>query len=317
MTKTQKQQILPIRHKTQTYYRSADQVNLLIEQLKSQFITFKVHQSQYSTVLEVDNRKTRYVTQVYDDNVFRCSSMIKGNLNKSEAAQQLIQKNFSTINYNVCAGLPEGKYGKVVNIDISGAYPQALINNNLIENKTYRYLMDLDKKQRLPAIGMIAKKSMVYFYEYGILQECTEVSGKYTKIFQYIVQEINDLMNECIKIAGSYYIMHWVDGIFLKRLTPVYIIKQIEELIKSKSYKLKFEKIDSFNLKRDGVFIEIQMRKNGLDKNLKFADQNMITLQNTITGLLNGDLSELHGNTARNLQPPERVSSFDWEEWFS
>ena len=317
MKKVHKPQTLQIPPKTLTFYRSSEQVNNLLEALKDSKQEFKVHQSQYSTVIEVDGRKTRYVTQTYEDNVFKCSAMIRGNLNKSTRTQEILDSHFSTLNYNSKAGLEPGKYGKAINIDISGAYPQCLINNELIDDRTYRYLMDLDKKERLPAIGMIAKKSMIFHYKGGELLECVESVGKYTKVFQFIVQEINEIMKACIEIAGDFYIMHWVDGIFLKKFTPKIIVNKIQEYIISKGYKLKFEKIDRFNLSREDVFINIDMKKNGQIKTLRFADRNMVILQNTITAVLNGDLSNLHGSTTRNIQSPGHIPHPDLAEWFS
>lgn len=301
--------------KTTVLQRTVQEVNEHIDYLKSRKVEFKVHSSQYSTMIEANGVKVRYVTQIYDDRVFMCSRMIKSNL-KNRDIDWILKGNFSTNNYQTKPGLKPGSYGKVINIDISGAYPNCLINNKLIDPKTYSFLMDLGKKERLPAIGMIAKKSLIYEYKNGECVDVTEDNGEFQKVFHFVVYSINEIMRELKEIAADHYLMHWVDGIFLKARTPGFLIKQMEKVLEAANYKYKFEKIDDFTITRDEDLIQVQMIKNGIPKDFKFTDQNMVTLYNRIAEKLNGDVLDISGNLDRDIQLPAGVSSDDLKDWF-
>jgi hypothetical protein len=301
--------------KTTVLQRTVQEVNEHIDYLKSRKVEFKVHSSQYSTMIEANGVKVRYVTQIYDDRVFMCSRMIKSNL-KNRDLDWILKGNFSTNNYQTKPGLKPGSYGKVINIDISGAYPNCLINNKLIDPKTYSFLMDLGKKERLPAIGMIAKKSLIYEYKNGQCVDVTEDNGEFQKVFHFVVYSINQIMRELKDIAADHYLMHWVDGIFLKARTPGFLIKQMEKVLETANYKYKFEKIDDFIITRDEDMIQVQMTKNGIHKDFKFTDQNMVTLYNRIAEKLNGDVLDISGNLDRDIQLPAGVSPDDFKDWF-
>lgn len=301
--------------KTTVLQRTVQEVNEHIDYLKSRKVEFKVHSSQYSTMIEANGVKVRYVTQIYDDRVFMCSRMIKSNLKKRDI-DWILKGNFSTNNYQTKPGLKPGSYGKVINIDISGAYPNCLINNKLIDPKTYSFLMDLGKKERLPAIGMIAKKSLIYEYKNGQCVDVIEDNGEFQKVFHFVVYSINEIMRELKEIAADHYLMHWVDGIFLKARTPGFLVKQMEKVLENSNYKYKFEKIDDFTITRDEDLIQVQMIKNGIPKDFKFTDQNMVTLYNRIAEKLNGDVLDISGNLDRDIQLPAGVLSDDLKDWF-
>lgn len=312
----QKQETSMTRRKTAVIQRTAEEVNNHVEYLKSRKIPFKVHSSQYSTTIDSNGVKVRYVTQVYDDKVFMCSRMIIANLKKRNI-DWILKGHFSTNNYNVKPGLKPGTYGRVINIDISGAYPNCLINNNLIDQKTYKFLMDLDKKSRLPSIGMIAKKSLIYSYVEGECINVTEDNGEFQKVFHFIVYTINELMIKLREIAGDYYLMHWVDGIFLRCNTPREIQKQLIDVLKSNNYNYKFEKISHFKIEREDQMIRVYMVKNGVVKDFKFSDENMLTLYNKIAAKLNDDALNLYADPIRDLQLSPGIQDDDFADWFA
>mgnify|MGYP005987738313 CR=1 FL=1 len=291
-------------HHNATFFRNAEFVNELIESYKAQRLDFKVHHAKYSTIIEIGKNKMRYCTQTYKNKVFQCSSRIQGELNRNPEIATFLDGSYSTLNFGSKAGLIPGKYGKSINMDISGAYPQCLLNHKLISKQTFDFLMNLDKKERLPAIGMIAKKKMIYVYKNGELDDVEEHNGKYQKIFFFIVAEINRIMNECVKIAGNYYIMHWVDGIFLEEKTPRRLIRYIEQVFKDNKYPYKFEPVEYLNITRDDLHLEIDMIKKDVRKQFRFIDNNIVNLYNSIAEKLNNDASELLPNMEGNISFP-------------
>ena len=108
-------------------------------------------------------------------------------------------------------------------------------------------------------------------------------------------------MNECLKIAGDYYLMHWVDGIFLEDKTPRRLVRYIEQVFKDNNYNYKFEPVSYLDIKRDNMHLEIDMMKKDVRKQFRFIDNNIVNLYNAIAEKLNYDRSELlpglEGNT--------------------
>lgn len=302
---------------TNVVFRSVESVNNRIDYLKRRGIPFKVYSSQYSTVIESNGQKIRYVTQVYENKVFMASRMLQTDIKESEKLDSILEGFWNTKNYDSMPGLEPKSYGRVINIDISGAYPQCLKNHKLSNDRSFQFLMDLKKKERLPAIGMIAKRTIVYEYEGGECVNVYEENGKYQKVFQFIVYQINQVMTACKEIAGDFYIMHWVDGIFLLKNTPKEVIYRIEDVLRAAQYNYKFEKIDSFVVVRDDQNISIEMTKNGTEKRYKFIDNNMLNLYNRIAQRLNNDIPYIAGNISPDLQRSDSGESEFFEDWIA
>jgi hypothetical protein len=229
---------------------------------------------------------------------------------------ELLTKYYSTDNYDVRNGLKPKNYGKVINVDIVGAYPNTLINNGLCSQETYKRLMNLPKMERLPAIGMIAKKATVFSYENG---ECTEWDvevGEFANIFYFLIYEIDRIMKFCKEIAGEYYIMHWVDGIFLEPHTPRQILEDIQDFLKKHKYLFRFENISSFKVVREDDMLNFEITKNKELKTFKFADKRMNENYNQILDVLQNDTLFLQRNTTPHLQLPEGVQAVDFQDLF-
>jgi hypothetical protein len=84
---------------TSVVFRSVESVNNRIDYLKRKGIKFKVYSSQYSTVIESNGQKIRYVTQVYDNRVFMCSKMLQNHLRDSDI-EYIQSATWNTKNYD-------------------------------------------------------------------------------------------------------------------------------------------------------------------------------------------------------------------------
>ena len=236
---------------------------------------FKVRHSRYSTSIDLDGgNRIKMIVEQHDDKTFIANRLILRDLNMNPHTDEICQELYSTNNYDSANGLPEGVYPEVINLDLSSAYATTLYLCGLISEQTYNYLASLPKRQRLVAVGMLAKKSIVYTYEDG---ECTDVSvekGKFANIFFFLINKVNDAMRECKSMAGEFYIFHWTDGLFLKYGISKELIKTIEDYLSSCGYKYKYEKIENFSVSRESDCIITQMTKNGKDKRYMFYDRN-------------------------------------------
>jgi hypothetical protein len=302
--------------KANVLFRNADQVEQLVKFYNEQKVTFKVKHSQYSTTFDFGKEKIKFVTQTYGVRVFAANRCLVKDIKSSPDTLELLTKYYSTDNYDVRNGLKPKNYGKVINVDIVGAYPNTLINNGLCTQETYKRLMNLPKMERLPAIGMIAKKATVFSYENG---ECTEWDvevGEFANIFYFLIYEIDRIMKFCKEIAGEYYIMHWVDGIFLEPHTPRQILEDIQEFLKKHKYLYRFENISSFKVVREDDMLNFEITKNKELKTFKFADKRMNENYNEILNVLQNDTLFLQRDTAPDLQLPDGVQAADFQDLF-
>ena len=302
--------------KANVLFRNADQVEQLVKFYNEQKVTFKVKHSQYSTTFDFGKEKIKFVTQTYGVRVFAANRCLVKDIKSSPDTLELLTKYYSTDNYDVRNGLKPKNYGKVINVDIVGAYPNTLINNGLCTQETYKRLMNLPKMERLPAIGMIAKKATVFSYENG---ECTEWDvevGEFANIFYFLIYEIDRIMKFCKEIAGEYYIMHWVDGIFLEPHTPRQILEDIQEFLKKHKYLYRFENISSFKVVREDDMLNFEITKNKELKTFKFADKRMNENYNEILNVLQNDTLFLQRDTTPDLQLPDGVQATDFQDLF-
>jgi hypothetical protein len=302
--------------KANVLFRNADQVEQLVKFYNEQKVTFKVKHSQYSTTFDFGKEKIKFVTQTYAIRVFAANRCLVKDIKASPDTLELLTKYYSTDNYDVRNGLKPKNYGKVINVDIVGAYPNTLINNGLCTLETYKRLMSLPKMERLPAIGMIAKKATVFSYENGECIDWDVEVGEFANIFYFLIYEIDRIMKFCKEIAGEYYIMHWVDGIFLEAYTPRQILEDIQEFLKKHKYNFKFENISSFKVVREDDMLNFEIMKNKELKTFKFADKRMNENYNEILNVLQNDTLFLQRNTAPDLQLPEGVSAVDFQDLF-
>jgi hypothetical protein len=302
--------------KANVLFRNADQVEQLVKFYNEQKVTFKVKHSQYSTTFDFGKEKIKFVTQTYGIRVFAANRCLVKDIKASPDTLELLTKYYSTDNYDVRNGLKPKNYGKVINVDIVGAYPNTLINNGLCTLETYKRLMSLPKMERLPAIGMIAKKATVFSYENGECIDWDVEVGEFANIFYFLIYEIDRIMKFCKEIAGEYYIMHWVDGIFLEHYTPRQILEDIQDFLKKHKYLYRFENISSFKVVREEDMLNFEIMKNKELKTFKFADKRMNENYNEILNVLQNDTLFLQRNTAPDLQLPEGVQAVDFQNLF-
>jgi len=302
--------------KANVLFRNADQVEQLVKFYNEQKVTFKVKHSQYSTTFDFGKEKIKFVTQTYGVRVFAANRCLVKDIKSSPDTLELLTKYYSTDNYDVRNGLKPKNYGKVINVDIVGAYPNTLINNGLCTQETYKRLMNLPKMERLPAIGMIAKKATVFSYENGECIEWDVEVGEFANIFYFLIYEIDRIMKFCKEIAGEYYIMHWVDGIFLEPHTPRQILEDIQEFLKKHKYLYRFENINSFKVVREDDMLNFEIVKNKELKTFKFADKRMNENYNEILNVLQNDTLFLQRDSTPDLQLPDGIQATDFQDLF-
>jgi hypothetical protein len=199
---------------------------------------------------------------------------IKADVKRSELGKSIMLGHYPTANYDSANGQPDGKWPKIVNIDISSAYANCLLNSKLISKETYNFIQKIPKTERLPAMGMLARNQLIINFEKGEATTNERFTADTAQIFFYVISEINKLMQEVMTMAGEHFLFYWVDGIFLKDDIPVELLDRIENVFLRKNYAVKYESVKDLEWKREEDKVVITMNKNGEDKRYEFKDRN-------------------------------------------
>ena len=291
---------------------------------------FSVRSSTYSTTITLPNgNKLKFFKNKYDDHVFIANKLILKDMKTKNNIDEIVSGNFQKINYDSKNGLEPFEASNVINIDISSAYASTLANHGLISKRTFDFLQRLKKFERLPAIGMLARKSMVFTYESGKCVDTNIDLSKDAQVFYFLIQKVEEAMQEAKQIAGEFYLFHWVDGIFIDNTIDDKKLKAIERVFTKANYEIKYEQIENIKIWREDDDIWVDMVKNGDHKVFSFIDRN---LQKNVTSLLEAladnyeskstggslpDSDELHGNPSSDIQRPRSYDFIDREEWMA
>lgn len=312
------------------FYRDGKTLQNWMEFLIQTKQNFLCRSSTYSTTITLPNgNKLKFFKNKYEDHVFIANKMILRDLKTKNNIDEIIKGDFKKINYDSKNGLKPFSAEKVLNIDISSAYASTLANHGLISKSTFDFLQRLKKFERLPAIGMLARKSMVFTYTQGVCSATDIDLSDKAQIFYYLIQKVDEAMQEAKEIADDCYLFHWVDGIFIDANIDEKRLKAIEMVFKRKNYEIKYETIESIKIWREEDDLWVDMVKNGDHKVFSFIDRNF---QKNINSLLEAmsynyekrssthrlsNTDELHGDTASDIQRPDSYDFIDREEWMA
>jgi len=271
--------------------RTTNAVMNAIRFLKLARQDFTVKQSTYTTIIEANGKKQKFIQQKRDNTSFIGFNKIKKDIDNFKFIEQIqnepILRNPS-IYYANRPYIEPVSYPTVINIDLTNAYPTTLKQTGGISTKTFNYLNHQKKTDKLASLGMLAARHDKFIYEKGILKnvESSEPS-KYAAAFFYCVKWVDFMMLEAEKIAGIDFLYFWVDGIYLNPMTPPPVIDEILNLFFEFGYKAKIEIVEDFHLKRRDNLLEINFLKPTFEKKKKrktfqVPDRTIIENQNKI-----------------------------------
>jgi hypothetical protein len=258
-----------------TMFKNPQLQESIIKQYKQAGLDFQVKHSNYNTQIIGQESVIKFIQTEHSIKVFIAYNKIVADLKKSDKTVEILQGEWSTENFDSKNGLKPCSYKTVLNLDITSAYPYCLFINKLITLDTFNYLMALPKNERLPAIGMIAKKSVWIDYQKGKATTWDVKTGEYANIFFFVIQQITDLMAWAADIAGDDFLFYWVDGIFLKPTISKKKLQEITGIFAEQGYYYKYENVKNFSVVRENDKLYINMIKNGDEKPYTMYDKNL------------------------------------------
>ena len=271
------------------FERTLTNIRMITDMWDCMGIPYTMKHGTYTTILESEMGKHKFMVNQYSNRVFIARNKVLKDIKNSDLAQQIMQGNYSTKNFGCSDTLDQMDEPEVLNIDISSAYPHAIYNAGLITEETFLYLNSLKKGEKLPCLGMLAASHLKFTYEDGKVKNIVNHREPTAQIFFSLIQEVNDVMEECKWILGEKYIFHWVDGVFFKRDTSVRKINQLEKIFEDLGLPIKYEAVKKFQIRKNGENFVISMNKNGEDKRYEFNHRNdHKTIKRYITQLAKG-----------------------------
>lgn len=140
---------------------------------------------------------------------------------------------------------------KIVEIDITAAYFYAAYNMKLISKETLNKCLDLPKKKRLPLLGGIAAKKIIFFYENGIKNDektIIKTDELLRNAWFQICKKVDDLIVDCKQICGKNFLFYYVDGIYF--FDSEKLKQKIQNKIQNEKFKCKTLYIDELQILR-------------------------------------------------------------------
>lgn len=226
----------------------------LIQQSK---LPYTIIRSNYTLEINSSFLNIYFMQEEMSKKAMICGQMIKKDLSICGIEMPEIERDqlkYFDFNYEKIIHSHDGYF---FNIDIKSAYATAL--KQLISPKTFSYLCSLPKKDRLAAVGMLASRKDLFFYDpAGVCVNHEKQVKETADWFYYCVLEIQKLMDDIIALIGTDFLFYWVDGIFFRTLDNR---DKIEAYLKEKGYENSFDQCFNFKYYENGNTKHISYKK--------------------------------------------------------
>lgn len=223
-----------------------DNYKAALRLVRASGLPYKVVRTNYTLDIQSDILNVYFMTNMLSKHPFILYPMIKRDILASGIEKPVIlKKELKYFQFNELKILEKARGQEVFNIDIKSAYANALNNYGLLTEKTFRYLSNVDKSDRLAAMGMLASSYDTFEYD-GINPHPISDSNftKDTEVwFLLAVYEIQKLMMDIMYMIGADFLFFWVDGVFF---TGRENREKIENYLREKNFRNSFEQCYGF-----------------------------------------------------------------------
>lgn len=184
-----------------------------IDFLKKTNSNFTLENSTYTAKIITEKTIINFTTKNLSMKCFCAAQMIRGDISKSNIEKPKISvHDLDYFEQNLKSEL----INKVVNFDITKAYPTILFADGFISEKTFNYLCKVNKSERLAAIGMLARKKNITTFENGKPIKTFVDRKETSEYFFYLVDKTNKIIREIRENVKLRFLFSWVDGIYFE-----------------------------------------------------------------------------------------------------
>lgn len=242
------------------------QAKRIIEKNRKSGKPFQLIMSNYTVAILSESIKIRFIKEKRDIAFFNIFNALK------KEVTAYIEKNKielpKDLQYFHAKVRPDFSADTVYNTDLSSAYLQVLINEQIISETMYDKLAALPKRDRLAVVGMLASRKHVYnFDENGKIASTETIQNKeLAAVFFWCVHVVSLVMNRLREVLGDDYIFSWVDGIYY---TGEENVKRVSDELFLIGYPHTSEVLKNFTYKHEKNVAYINFDKT--DENKPFA----------------------------------------------
>jgi hypothetical protein len=233
---------------------SQETIKSYVNLLNAIRLPYTLEISNYTVRLRSATHNIYFLRNEQSTRVFSVAAMIKADLKNKQAPDVPDQ----LLYYDV--GRMQNVYLDVAtNADLKSAYASILFNDGFISEKTHTKLTQLNKIDRLAAVGMLASKKDIFNYAPGgELIEHVENRNELAPFFFYCVNKtghiISDLRQNLVK---DKFLFSWVDGIYIAGKDSRLNKNMQQYTEKEHGIKLHINELKTFESKQRREFYEV------------------------------------------------------------
>ena len=260
---------------------------LKMKSLIKRKIPFRYSLSSRTIVIEYAGRREKYMQSRMDAKAFIAYQMIKADLKKAKIKLPSVSSWHVRYYQHDIRQTVKSKKGYY--IDIKSAYATILFNDGLISPRSYNYIMNLSKTDRLACVGMLASKKQWFSVdEHGSIHDEGEEVNELSGVFFYAVKRTFEIMDVCKLLIGSgNAILNWVDCVYFRQVNEG--VSDAIGYLKEQGLNCHFNEIRDFSTIVFKSKIRIRFKDNGKVKifhlpiSKGFTEQTRIAMNSTRT----------------------------------
>jgi hypothetical protein len=236
---------------------SSKTINRIITNNIKLGLPFTVSLSNFTAKIDTPFEKYSFIKKGRGNNFFAAYNKIVKNIKPFKKSVDIDFIKY----YNTGFIRDKMYFNKIYQVDITNCYPSILYNEELIDIETYNYIQTLDKKDKLAAIGMMAKRHNVFNFDNGKIISFKVESSNYSDYFFYCVQRTFEIINETKQIINEDYLFSWVDAIYFSSFDN---ISKIQNYLKRNfNLKSKVLELNNFSVELKKDFFHVRYIKDG------------------------------------------------------
>lgn len=231
-----------------------------INYLQDAHMDFLLTSSNYTTQIEYEGAKEKYVQTMQSPRTFACFAKLKSQI-KDKPIPDVDKDSLIYFHHDFKKDI---YIDTVYNIDLKSAYATILYNDKYINKETFDYIVSSTKQERLASVGMLASRKKIFNFKGGSPIDEKEVVSEKSGLFFYAVKRTYEIMSNLKKICGTDYLYTWVDGIYL--LPNDAHKKECIAYLEENNFKCSFDVLSEFEVKIKGDHTLVTFKKEGQRK---------------------------------------------------